>query len=72
MILLIPLPDIPLSKLAKDGIAESVLPTIVVCRRGNDSLTAARLLQEAGHDARDVVGGLRAWSEQVDRKFPVY
>lgn len=53
-----------------------------LCRRGNDSLVSAlalrRALQEAdpgnerGWRVRDVVGGVRAWSRDVDPEFPTY
>ena len=50
----------------------------VVCRNGIDSQEAARALWEAeGADGEgrwigDVVGGLRAWREEVDLGFPEY
>ncbi|EGN99033.1 hypothetical protein SERLA73DRAFT_181808 [Serpula lacrymans var. lacrymans S7.3] len=46
----------------------------VVCRLGNDSQIAADALRSVESDImiQDVVGGLRAWSEQVDSKFPIY
>ena len=45
----------------------------VVCRRGNDSQHAVRLLREHGVvDAVDVIGGLEAWAHQADVQFPVY
>lgn len=50
----------------------------VVCRRGNDSQQAVRLLNESVasdgttiHFA-DLVGGLRSWAAVVDPEFPVY
>ncbi|VDB96001.1 unnamed protein product [Peniophora sp. CBMAI 1063] len=45
---------------------------VVVCRLGNDSQIGAATLREAGIDARDLRGGLRAWSAEVDPNFPVY
>ncbi|KAF8958325.1 hypothetical protein BDZ97DRAFT_1923779 [Flammula alnicola] len=46
----------------------------VVCRLGNDSQIAARALRCVGGDTivKDVIGGLRAWSAQVDPNFPLY
>jgi len=46
----------------------------IVCRLGNDSQTAAESLRRASGDLiiKDVIGGLRAWSSQVDPEFPVY
>jgi len=46
----------------------------VVCRLGNDSQIAAESLRRVGGDVivKDVIGGLRAWSRQVDPDFPLY
>ncbi|KAI0059191.1 hypothetical protein BV25DRAFT_1809420 [Artomyces pyxidatus] len=46
--------------------------TYVVCRLGNDSQIAADALRGAGVVAKDMVGGLRAWSRDVDPEFPIY
>ncbi|KAF8896487.1 hypothetical protein BD779DRAFT_1668265 [Infundibulicybe gibba] len=51
--------------------------TYVICRLGNDSQTAADALRSvapvgAGGLIKDVVGGLKAWSKDVDPSFPVY
>jgi len=52
------------------------LPLFVVCRRGNDSQLAVRKLQSFFSDlsvtVRDIVGGLTAWSNDVDEHFPIY
>jgi adenylyltransferase/sulfurtransferase len=52
------------------------LETYVVCRLGNDSQIAADALRGARPDPgfviRDLVGGLLAWSREVDPEFPVY
>jgi len=46
----------------------------LVCRLGNDSQIAAQALRKVDNVRviKDVIGGLRAWSNQVDPKFPVY
>lgn len=44
----------------------------LLCRRGNDSQIAAAKLRTVGRIARDVRGGLVAWSHEVDEGFPVY
>ncbi|KAG6826292.1 hypothetical protein H0H92_000414 [Tricholoma furcatifolium] len=71
--------NVPLNALVADPRAH--LPnqpgtnTYVVCRLGNDSQIAAEALRSVSTDAglvRDVIGGLRAWSRDVDPKFPVY
>lgn len=54
-----------------------------MCRRGNDSLISAQALRAALSESKagkegeifrvkDVVGGIRAWSDQVDPTFPMY
>lgn len=50
---------------------------VFVCRRGNDSQIAAAALRKALDSkedvrVRDVRGGLKAWSREVDLNFPVY
>jgi len=46
----------------------------LICRLGNDSQIAAQTLRrvDGNRVIKDVIGGLRAWSNQVDPKFPVY
>ncbi|KAG2604482.1 hypothetical protein PVAP13_4NG065972 [Panicum virgatum] len=46
---------------------------VVLCRRGNDSQRAVQLLRENGFaSAKDIIGGLQAWGQDVDPDFPVY
>lgn len=46
----------------------------VVCRRGNDSQKAVKLLQK--HFDKyvwcDIIGGLYAWHDEIDNSFPLY
>lgn len=45
----------------------------VVCRLGNDSQLAVRLLQKHGiTNARDISGGLYKWATDIDPNFPIY
>ncbi|KAE8713698.1 Adenylyltransferase and sulfurtransferase MOCS3 [Hibiscus syriacus] len=45
----------------------------VICRRGNDSQRAVECLQNMGFDlAKDIVGGLESWANDVDPNFPMY
>lgn len=45
----------------------------VICRLGNDSQLAVNLLKDRGFNkAKDVRGGLAAWSKLVDKEFPLY
>jgi adenylyltransferase/sulfurtransferase len=70
--------DVPLYNLVASP-GDYVSPefeTYVVCRLGNDSQIAADALRSARPDPtfviKDLVGGLRAWSREVDPGFPVY
>jgi rhodanese-related sulfurtransferase len=46
---------------------------LVVCRYGNDSQEAVKLLRENYNiEAKDLVGGLDAYSIKVDNAFPRY
>ena len=46
----------------------------VICRRGNDSQIATKLLRTLlpGINIRDVIGGLHAWTKYIDSNFPRY
>lgn len=45
----------------------------VVCRRGNDSQRAVQALHKLGFtSARDIIGGLESWANDVDPNFPTY
>ncbi|KAI8373229.1 adenylyltransferase [Radiomyces spectabilis] len=45
----------------------------IVCRLGNDSQLAVRMLEDRGiKGCRDIIGGLFQWSTDVDASFPVY
>ena len=54
--------------------ADDQCEVYVVCRLGNDSQLAVDALRGAGAKGvvQDLIGGLRAWSRDVDPKFPVY
>lgn len=71
--------DIPLKEILshpENIISENTDGTelYVVCRLGNDSQIAAQALRQAsnGTIVKDVIGGLRAWSAQIDPEFPIY
>ena len=61
---------------SKQASVHEPLPMFVVCRRGNDSQLAVRKLQALFSDVpvtiKDIVGGLTAWSSDVDKNFPIY
>ena len=48
----------------------------VVCRHGNDSQKAVLQLRERLRDqpvvVKDIIGGLTAWTQKIDPKFPTY
>ncbi|KAI9745732.1 MAG: Urmylation protein [Claussenomyces sp. TS43310] len=58
------------------GKLSSNAPIYVVCRLGNDSQVATKILRESelgsSHPITDVDGGLKAWKEQVDSDWPDY
>lgn len=70
--LAIPLADLParLAEIPPPGADRP--PLICICRRGNDSQHAVRLLQQHGWSAKDVVGGLHAYARSVDPRIPIY
>lgn len=37
-------------------------PVVTVCRSGNRSAHAARMLAEGGHEVANLAGGMRAWA----------
>lgn len=69
--------DIPLKELLNhpEKYMNSATELYVICRLGNDSQIAAEALRHTGGGeliVRDVIGGLRAWSNTVDPGFPIY
>jgi adenylyltransferase/sulfurtransferase len=77
--------NVPLSELRADlstnsrrilntlGSTNDKLDVIVVCRRGIDSMVAARLLKEVGlKSVYNLSGGLTAWKKDIDPSFPMY
>ncbi|KAI0078294.1 hypothetical protein K474DRAFT_1660503 [Panus rudis PR-1116 ss-1] len=72
--------NIPLTELVADPTkATETVPAddtaiYCVCRLGNDSQLAVDALTNAGRRGvvRDLIGGLRAWSKEVDNEFPIY
>ncbi|XP_032950603.1 adenylyltransferase and sulfurtransferase MOCS3 [Rhinolophus ferrumequinum] len=60
----------------QDGV---VLPIYVICKLGNDSQKAVKILQSVtavqeldSLTVQDVVGGLMAWAAKIDGTFPQY
>lgn len=56
---------------------EQISWVYVICRRGNDSQIAAKKLIEELDEStvtkvHDVIGGLHAWTNQIDSNFPKY
>ncbi len=45
---------------------------VVMCRTGKRSDMAARFLRDQGYRARNLTGGIHAWSEQIDPTQPKY
>lgn len=76
--------DCPLPKLLRDpttalSLAGASRDVTFMCRRGNDSLIAARALRRhlageeggSGIQVGDIRGGLQAWSREVDVEMPI-
>ncbi|NXJ24768.1 MOCS3 sulfurtransferase, partial [Dicrurus megarhynchus] len=57
---------------------QASLPVYVVCKLGNDSQKAVKILQELPAKefgsmlAKDIKGGLMAWATKIDSTFPQY
>ncbi|KAG8954259.1 Urmylation protein [Tulasnella sp. 424] len=69
--------NVPLSLLEREPAnhISQASDTFVVCRLGNDSQIAASVLRSVSGDSAkvyDLVGGLRAWSKEVNPLFPIY
>ncbi|XP_049849768.1 sulfur carrier protein adenylyltransferase-like isoform X1 [Schistocerca gregaria] len=48
-------------------------PIYVICRRGKDSQLAVKKLVDLGfYNAKSIIGGVSAWSREVDSDFPTY
>lgn len=47
-------------------------PIVVYCHVGNRSATAVEFLTAKGFRARNLIGGVRAWAEEIDPNMPVY
>jgi adenylyltransferase/sulfurtransferase len=48
---------------------------VFICRRGNDSQLAVRILQKELKNRIvicDLIGGLRAWACEIDLEMPIY
>jgi len=70
------LEDFFLGKLSSHSDTAKPLSVYVVCRRGNDSQRAVKLLEEKftglSLSFKDIEGGLHQWAKDVDTDFPVY
>ena len=61
---------------SENGEDENPPPIFVVCRRGLDSQEAVEKLKEMGLDKggkrkiMDIIGGMKAWKQEVDTGFP--
>jgi len=72
--------NIPLGELGKEletvkskiSSENGELPVYVLCRRGNDSQLAVRLLASNGIPSKNILGGLLSWHKEVDKDFPIY
>jgi adenylyltransferase/sulfurtransferase len=71
-------PGVPLNILLANPVphlpSDKSCQVFVLCRLGNDSQIAADAIRaiDCNLIVKDVVGGLRAWSNEIDPTFPVY
>ena len=75
----IPLNDIPkeksVTKINQKLTESSTKNLILVCRKGNDSQKAVKILEDKlPNDViiKDILGGLYAYAEEIDETFPKY
>lgn len=67
------LPEISSALKKEDSVGSSEAQLYVVCRRGNDSQRAVEYLHKMGFtSAKDIVGGIESWAQNVDPNFPTY
>ncbi|HKQ61875.1 MAG TPA: molybdopterin-synthase adenylyltransferase MoeB [Candidatus Polarisedimenticolaceae bacterium] len=64
----IPLHELP----ARHGELDGAREVVAYCHRGTRSALAVRWLREHGFRARNLAGGIDAWSERVDPAVPRY
>ncbi|KAJ8678690.1 hypothetical protein QAD02_014477 [Eretmocerus hayati] len=57
-------------------VGPSISQIFVICRRGNDSQKAVKILKNSISDpsiqVKDIIGGIHAWTHQIDPSFPIY
>ncbi|ORY44786.1 hypothetical protein BCR33DRAFT_679299, partial [Rhizoclosmatium globosum] len=64
---------IGLSDSDRENSSKVAIPIYVLCRLGNDSQLAVKLLQASGvQNVWDIEGGLYDWSDTVDSTFPKF
>lgn len=70
----VPIKSLMAGKIDKDLLHDMELKEVfVVCRRGNDSQLAVKHLSERFNiRAKDLMGGLHAWTKNIDESFPIY
>lgn len=71
--------NVPIKLLLADKIEENLRNLLrekkiyVVCRRGNDSQLAVKhLAEKLDITSKDLIGGLHAWTKEIDDNFPIY
>jgi adenylyltransferase and sulfurtransferase len=69
--------DIPLAELVANPrlyLSDASAETYFICKLGNDSQLAVDAFRSVAKEGvvKDLVGGLRAWANEVDPNFPIY
>lgn len=59
---------------ARLNLNDQITEIVFVCRRGNDSQLAVQKCKELNWPVkvRDLIGGLRAWAQNIDPEMPIY
>ncbi|XP_015112130.1 adenylyltransferase and sulfurtransferase MOCS3 [Diachasma alloeum] len=63
-------------KIVDDKLQEDNSNVYIICRRGNDSQRAVDLLKTSlnhrSNRIKDIIGGIHAWTRELDSTFPIY
>ncbi|XP_058790258.1 adenylyltransferase and sulfurtransferase MOCS3-like [Phymastichus coffea] len=59
-----------------DNMDANLCDVFILCRRGNDSQKAVKILKKSFSNSnlkiKDIAGGIHAWTHNIDPNFPIY
>ncbi len=64
----IPMDNLPL----RYNELDKLLPVIVICHTGIRSVEVCHYLERFGFDVANLMGGIDAWSKEIDSAVPLY